>query len=342
MKRSLSMLLLLALPLALSRCADPNNEPEPLSSGTFEKALAILQVQAHAGSPEARANCIEAVQVSHDPRARDIIEQGLHDSEWVVRFAAAMSAGQAQAAVVRPVLNTLVTTDPNLSVRVGCVYALRRLGDETHMNDLAATLESADPAVRANTALVLGKMRDNSAIALLQRHRNDDDVRVRFEITTALARLGDAQAQKVVASESVNKYAEDQFSAMEVCADLPADLPDQVAVSPLLLGLSDVPAKVPPDMAAQTEFLTTCRQLVAARSLAKMKYNNLRAAELAITNRSNADPRLRALAALALGDMLSSREAVTMDQMLDDPDEGVRRAAAAAVVNIYARAALPK
>jgi len=58
----------------------------------------------------------------------DIIEQGLHDPEWVVRFAAAMAAGQRKAAEVRPVLNTLVTTDPNLSVRAGCVYALRRLG----------------------------------------------------------------------------------------------------------------------------------------------------------------------------------------------------------------------
>ena len=338
MKRSLSMLLLLALPLALSRCADPTNDPEPLSSGTFEKALAILQVQAHAGSPEARANCIEALQVSHDPRAMDVIEQGLHDPEWVVRFAAAMAAGQVKVAAVRPVLNTLVMTDPNLSVRVGCIYALRRLGDESHMSELAATIESSDPGVRANTALVLGKMGDDSAIALLERYRNDPDVRVRFEITAAMARLGDEQAQKVVASESVNKYAEDQFNAMEVCADLP----ERVGSSPLLLGLGDMPAKVPPDLAAQVAFLTTCRQLVAARSLAKMKYNSERAAELAINNRASADPRLRALAVLALGDMLSSREAEALDKMLNDSDENVRRAAAAAVVNIYARAAKGK
>jgi len=335
MKRALSMLLVLALPLALSRCGAPANDPEPLSSETFEKALAILQVQAHTGNADARANCIEALQVSADPRALEIIEQGLHDPEWVVRFAAAMAAGQRKAAMVRPVLNTLVTTDPNGSVRVGCIFALRRLGDETHMSDLAQTIESPDPAVRANTALALGKMGDDSAIPLLERHRNDDDVRVRFEITAALARLGDETAQKVVASESVNKYAEDQFTAMEVCADLP----ERVGSSPLLLGLGDAPPKVPPEMAAQVAYLTTCRQLVAARSLAKMKYNNERAAELAINNRVSADPQLRALAALALGDMLSSREAVALDKMLEDPEESVRRAAAAAVVDIFARAA---
>ena len=110
MNRPLSILFLLALPLSLSRCGLPGNDPEPLSSGTFEKALVILQTQAHAGSAEARANCVEALQASPDPRAMDIIEQGLHDGEWVVRFAAAMAAGQRKADGVRPVLNTLVRT----------------------------------------------------------------------------------------------------------------------------------------------------------------------------------------------------------------------------------------
>ncbi len=337
MKRRVLMLLL--LPLALSCCGLPANNPEPLSSPTYEKALAILQTQAHAVDPAARAQSLEALQVSRDPRALETIEEGLHDREWVVRFAAAMAAGERKAAGMRPVLNTLVVHDPNLSVRVGCVYALRRLGDETHLNDLAAAIEAADSEVRANTALVLGKMADKTGIVLLQRYRSDPDVRVRFAVTAALARLGDEPAIKVIVSEVVNKYAEDQYNSMEVCADLP----ESVGSSPLLLGLEDMPSKLPPDVdAAMVKYLTTCRQLVAARSLAKMKYNSQRAAEVAITNRENADPRLRALAALALGEMLSSREAVALDKMLEDPDEGVRRAVAAAVVNIYARAARGK
>ena len=154
-----------------------------------------------------------------------------------------------------------------------------------------------------------------------------------------MARLGDEGARNVIVSESRNKFAEDQFNAMEVCADLPASL----GSSPLLSGLEDVPATLPADVdRATVQSLTTQRQLVAARSLARMKYNSQRAAELAIQNRENADPRLRSLALLALGDMLSSRDAPTMDQWLEDPDESVRRAAAAAVVNIYARTNRPK
>jgi HEAT repeat protein len=345
MKRHLSLLLLIALPLAATGCGTADDR-EPLSSGTFEKALAILQTQAHEGDPAARAQCMEALQVSHDPRALDTIEQGLHDQNWVVRFAAAMASGELKAARVRPVLNTMVTVDPDYSVRAGCIYALHRLGDNSHMTELAGmlTLVSSPPnpgdwQVRANTAMILGRLGETSAISLLQRYgAEDSDLRVRFEVTAALARLGDEAAQKVVASESVNKYAEDQFNAMSVCADLP----ESVGVSPLLLGMQDVPPKVPPELLSQAQYLTTCRQLIAARSLARMKYNSIRAAQLAIDNSSNADPHLRALAALALGDMLSSRQANAMDKLLVDPDESVRRAAASAVVNIYARAARPK
>jgi hypothetical protein len=335
MKRHLPILLMLAMPMALNCCNGGQSGREPLSSGTFEQALSILQAQAHSGDPAARANCIEAVAVSPDPRVVEMIDRGLHDKEASVRFAATLAAGERLAANVRPVLNTLVIHDPDLNVRVGCVYALWRLGDDTHLSMLGQTIASADRRVRANTALVLGKMGRSSAV-LLDRYRDDPDVAVRFAITAALARLGNPMAEQGVISESVNKFAEDRFNAMDVCADLPVD----IASAPLLVGLGD--GKVPAGASRDAVYLTTCQQLIAARSLAKMKYNSEVAAKVAIDNQDNLDPRLRALAVLALGEMLSSRNAPALDRMLKDPDESVRRAAAAAVVNIYARAARPK
>lgn len=321
---------------ALAAC-EPVQEAPPLSSPTFDRALAILQTQASSPDPTIRANCIEALQVSHDPRATDIIEQGLHDKEWVVRFAAAMAAGKGKLSAVRPVLNTLVGHDPDGSVRVACIYALRQLGDSAHMSELAVALDSKEPSTRANAALVLGMLGDGSAIPLLQIHGDDPDVRVKSEITAALARLGDEASQQVIVAWAVEKFAEDQWNAMVVCDDLPP----RIATSPLLLGLEDVPpGKLPADVdPEQVRELTIRRQLVAARSLAKMKYNVRRAAEVAIDNLKNPSPALRALAVLALGDMLSSTDAPKIDNMLDDADPKVRLAAAAAVINIYARAA---
>jgi HEAT repeat protein len=333
----------LALPAVvislLAGCSHPapTAAPMPLASPLLDRAMAILQLQATSPDPTVRANCVEAFQVSRDPRGMEIMEQGLHDKEWVVRFAAAMAAGERKAEHVRPVLNTLVVHDPSGSVRAGCIYALHKLGDDTHMSDLAALLGALDYPTKANAALVLGRLGNPTAIPLLQSYRNVDNAPVRFEITAAMARLGDEPSQDIIASWAVSKFADDQWNAMMVCADLPPS----VGRSPLLLGLENAPAKLPEKLTESdkvaVEHLTEIRQLVAARSLAKI--HDYSGAKIAIDSLKNPEPAIRALAALALGDMLTSREAPALDPMINDPDERVRRATAAAIVKIYARAA---
>ncbi len=328
-----------ALILTLAGCAKQQEAPEPLSSPTFDKALIILQTQAHSGDPTVRANCIEALQVSHDPRAMEVIEQGLHDDEWDVRFAAAMAAGVRKADALRPVLNTMVERDASGSVRAGCIYALHRMGDDQHVGDLAALLQRPDLSSRANAALVLGMLGNATAIPLLQMNTENQDIRVRFEITAAMARLGDDPSQQVIVSWAISKYGEDQWNAMRVCADLPPE----IGRSPLLLGLEPEPV-MPATMSAadkeQVHELTVRRQLIAARSLAKLKDGS--GSKVALDNLKSTTADVRTLAVLALGEMLTGWQAPGLDPMLADNDEGVRRAAAAAVVNIYARAAQPK
>jgi HEAT repeat protein len=59
---------------------------------------------------------------------------------------------------------------------------------------------------------------------------------------------------------------------------------------------------------------------------------------VAVENLANHDDSLRMLAVLALGDMLTSRQAPRLEPLLSDPSDDVKLAAAAAVVAIYARA----
>jgi HEAT repeat protein len=318
--------------LALAACGG-KKEPEPLTLSSENRAVAYLVTQFHDKDPTVRANCIEALQLAHDPRAQEVIEQGLHDDQWLVRFAAAMAAGKRKEPTVRPTIATLVTTDPNGSVRAACVFALRRYGDSTYMSTLRDLLVARDPSTRANTALVLGLIGDQTAIPLLQSRASESDIRVRFEITAALARLGDERAQKIIVSWAVNEVAEAQWSAMTVCADLPWD----VARDPLLLGLQPPP---PPDSIragggdpVQVTALTVRRQLVAARSLAIL-HNGL-GAKVAVDNLQNSEPSLRALACLAVGEMLTPAQAAALEPLMKDPDEGVRRAAAAAIVKVF-------
>jgi HEAT repeat protein len=296
----------------------------------YIRAVELLQAQSRSPDATVRANCVEALESSNDPRALQVINHGLNDPEWVVRFASAMAAGKRKAQSTLPTLESLVTGDTNGSVRAACIYALARMDRTTHMVDLATLLLDRDPSTRANAAMVMGMLGNDSAIIVLQGRRDEQDIRVRFEITAAMARLGDLASQQIIVSWAVNRYAEDQWNAMMVCGDLPA----AIAMSPLLLGLEPAPAQLPPGEADQVRTLTTRRQLVAARSLAKL--HNGAGSKVAIDNLKNPIPGMRALALLALGEMLTPEQLPGIIESLGDPDEGVKRAAAAAIVTVFA------
>jgi len=322
------MLSFVALTVALASCAPATSSPPPedaASRASVERAMLVLQVQSRSPDPTVRANCIEALQPSSDPRAEDVIDAGLHDPEWIVRFSAALACGKRKSLALKPTLQELATSDPNDSVRIAAIYALRRLGDTANMSELAKTFDSDNPATRANTAFVLGLMDDPSAIPLLKAHAKEPDNRVRFEIAAALARLGDVHAQRAIVALAISAFPEDQWNAMAVCGDLPRD----VAANPLVnIGLA-------PKADSEDADAATRRQLLAARSLGKL--HSAQGASIAIDNLKNPNPNLRALAAFALGEMLAPQQSYWLAPLLKDPDESVQRAAAAAIISIWSR-----
>ncbi len=298
----------------------------------LDKAVGILQEQFRSGDAAARANCVEGMQSLFDPRSTAMIHDALEDPEWVVRFAGAMAAGRRKLEELKPTLSRLMTGDANGSVRAAAAYALGRMGDSGHDDVIRAALVDADPGVRANAALVLGIAGDRGVLDLLrQRAAAERDERVRLEITGALARLGDPEARRVIVAQAMSKYGEDEWMAMDVCGDLGGD---GTAARALLLGLEDAPKQAGPDVRP----LTVTRQLVAARSLARL--GSIEGANVAVIHLTDPDPQLRGLAALALGEILSPIGAQQrLGPLLTDGDAVVRRAAAAAVVKVYVRAA---
>ena len=342
--------------LVLASCgggAPPQQDPEKekskhISLEVRNRAITLLQVQSRSPDPAIRANCIEALQPSNDPRAEDVIDAGLHDPEWIVRFSAAMATAKRKSLPLKPTLQELAKSDPNDSVRVAAIYSLRNLGDTANMTELARMLSSPDPATRANTAFVLGLMGDPSAIPLLKSHIREPDNRVRFEITAALARLGDLHARRAIVAMAISKYPDDQCNALAVCADLPRD----VAANPLVtIGLAPLDpeeeknattqraenggAALAAQQAGEDKDMATRRQLIAARSLGKL--HSAQGANIATDNITNPNPTLRALAAFALGEMLAPQQCYWLTDLLVDKDESVQRAAAAAIIEIWAR-----
>ena len=248
-----------------------------------------------------------------------------------------MATAKRKSLPLKPTLQQLAKSDPSDSVRVAAIYSLRNMGDTANMTELARTLASPDPATRANTALVLGQMGDPSAIPLLKSHIREPDNRVRFEITAALARLGDFHAQRAIVALAISRFPEDQANALAVCADLPRDM----AANPLVnIGLAPRTVsedKDPAIRAAQTEDkdAATRRQLIAARSLAKM--HSAQGANFATDNLTNPNPMHRALAAFALGDMHAPQQSYWLTDLLTDNDESVQCRRRRAIVEIWAR-----
>ncbi len=321
--------------VCLAGCGGPTASPEEVElsgvaqvrSAALERSIVLLQVQARSKDPGARANCIEALQPLEDPRVQEVLEQGLHDNDWIVRFAAAMSAGQRKELRLKSRLVVLAETDVNNSVRVAGIYALNRLGDTSYMNVIPKMITDPSATTRANTATVLGLLGNPSAIPLLQTRRGETDPRVRFENIAALARLGDSSAQRVVTSSALSKYAEDQWNAIVVCADLPKE----VAANPLLLAF-----RQPLKITNGTREMEVRRQLLAARSLAKQ--GSVQGGNFCLGMLRDDDSRLRVLAALALGDILSPAGEGRLVPLLQDQDASVQRAAAAGIVSVWARA----
>src|SRR5262245_52750699 len=80
---------------------------------SLEKSITLLQIQSRSTDAATRANCVEALQRCLDPRATTVVEQGLHDADWVVRFAAAMAIGhRSDAKLYKPLLMDLAAKDP--------------------------------------------------------------------------------------------------------------------------------------------------------------------------------------------------------------------------------------
>jgi HEAT repeat protein len=233
---------------------------------------------------------------------------------------------------LKPALERMVREDGNGGVRVAAVYALRKMAEPGHEEVVRAALADKDPSVRASAAMVIGLRGDSSAMGLLQGRSAERDDRVRMETTVALARLGDAKAQEVITALAISKYHEDQMLAMEVCGDLT----DGVSLRALAVGVQEPPREVAEKMSAEERELLLEKQLVAARSLARR--GSMVGAELARSHLWDGDAEVRALAALALGEILSPRGALQrLGPLLEDKDAAVRRAAAAAVVRAYAR-----
>src|SRR5688500_4561890 len=285
-------------------------DPQLLVSARQELAQAF-----GSNDPVIRANALEAAQNSLDkPAARDMVLRGLRDADELVRFAAAMAAGQMRLKEAYPTLLRLVNDD-DVRVRIGVRYALHRLGDTRFSHDLEKTAQDPSKYVRADTAMVLGLLGEPSALKILRQMQSDGESLVRLQVAEAMWRLGDEQGLGSLASASVSKFADDQMIATQALAG-----PRDQRVLEHLRG------KLTSDWAEIT--------LAAARGMGELGSDEGYGVAVAIAASRSADARQKALAALALGAIGRTDAQPHLEPLLRDPNPNVRLAAATGVLKL--------
>lgn len=154
-----------------------------------------------------RAEAIEGLGQTLGTDVGNTYIQALQDPSPVVRFAAAIVVGDLKYASAKPELMRMTAGPPDgerdKRVFAGAVYALYRMGNTDHTRELAPLLFDPEWEVRANVALVMGKMGNVHAMAPLKALRSTERTPgVQIQVKDSLAMLGDTGS-----IESLEGYA---------------------------------------------------------------------------------------------------------------------------------------
>ena len=146
-----------------------------------------------------RAEAVEALGLTIGADCGNTYIQALQDESAVVRLAAAMTVGDLKYEPAKPLLLKMANHEfePDKGVFAGVVYALYRMGDKEHAHELLSLLFDTNEDIRAEAALVMGKMGHPSGVAPLSALRNMEMKQqkhplVEIQVKESLAMLGDA------------------------------------------------------------------------------------------------------------------------------------------------------
>jgi HEAT repeat protein len=267
------------------------------------------QIKTALASPDRiiRAHAIEAASQIFREKAKDDIVAALRDPESVVRFAAAMAIGDIPLATARDELLKVVgDDDPN--VRVAVRYALHRVGDTRFSHDLERYSVDPDAGVRANTAVVLGRMEVPSARKLLLPLQHDLTPLVRIQASEALFRLGDERGFKSLVAATVSAYPDDNIIGFQAISSTK----DQKLRGHIIAGLSSDYTEV---------------ALAAARAMGELGSDL--GYTIALKGAKSKDPRQRYMAAVAMGSIGRVDSQDVLGNLMHDKEAADIRLAAA-------------
>ncbi|QOV87722.1 HEAT repeat domain-containing protein [Humisphaera borealis] len=164
-----------------------------------------------------RVYAIEGLRYVEGEKASEPIIAQLSVKAQAVRFAAAMAAGDLKLEAAKPKLLDMVN-DPDPRVQVAVRYALHKIGDTTHTQDLEKFATHGDPKVRGSTAMVLGRLNEPTAKGILRLLRADARPEVRQQADEALFLLDDTRGRDAILGYTTSSHPDDVIFAMRALA----------------------------------------------------------------------------------------------------------------------------
>lgn len=209
--------------VTMSGCVPANHATEPMVNSTraYVDAREVLRQLYEGQSATDCVHAIEAMAQVQGEQAGPEYVQALTDSSPGVLFAAAMAIGDTKYAPGKQALLKLAA-DPKLSKNTLCavVYALHCLGDDSYTDVLGKLLFNGDKWVRANAAMVMGKMGQASATEPLKwLYADEQDPMVQDQLVVSLAMLGDQKFIMVLEGNAVfPKFLDEQLVSIPTLA----------------------------------------------------------------------------------------------------------------------------
>ncbi len=200
------------------------DEPKEGLTDTFDfsnpnslqtQAFQIVRNALSDNDPVARINAIEVVATTGQVRLMPRVQTMLQDQAAPVRFAAALAIGDTEYTIAKNSLAPLLK-DQDPSVITATAYAMSRLGSSEYNEVLRQAIYNENPVVKANAALLLGKIGDKSALKQLYwaLYDTNSDDRVVYQAAESIARLGDEGIYQKLWSMLISAYADVRVSGV--------------------------------------------------------------------------------------------------------------------------------
>jgi HEAT repeat protein len=298
-------------------------------------SIDLLLQAAGSPVPQLRANAIEALHEAPASLSR-VVQRALADENRGVRFAATMTVGTLRLVPLAPLVEPLLH-DESDSVRAAAIFALRTCGRSVSPDPLARMIMSQDPEVKANAAIVLGKLGNPSAAPMLRLAARSRSERisparakiVELQIAEALVKLGEEREIEAIRAALFSPSGQGEIRAF--AAVILGRLRDEAYVGTLR------------DMAIRTGDRQEAAEVRMAATMSVARINPAAAPiEVPLEYMAHERPELRAQAALTLGAIGNAAALDPLQGLLVDENPLVQVSAAGAILEILGPGSPPR